>query len=119
MSKRPLDDADIEALAEAICMDTVNTIQQEGGSEELEVALNFLAMYVSHLVFFALTNYPNNASDKVKEDYSFQSYQNMKANIQGAIGVGFKGAMEQFSGRHASYYCMIQPVPEPVNKEPC
>lgn len=43
----------------------------------------------------------------------------IKEMIQNGVAEGFKRALSKFNGQIVDYYCIIKPVPDPVNKEPC
>lgn len=117
----PMSELEVEQFAHFLTADTMGFINQNAVGVELEAALHFLSMFVGHLVYQALTNKPDTAgySQEEEVDYAFKSYKNMKENIEGALAMGFKGAMETFSGKNSDFYCQVTPVPAPINKRPC
>lgn len=87
-------------------------IQEETHGIEFanKAALSILASYVSTLVSV-------NLSEKATEVN--KSFAVIKEHIAQAVALGTETGTTGFYRSPVPHYCMIRPVPEPVNKVPC
>lgn len=86
-----------------------------------ELGTKFVEHYIQALVYHVLTDMPGKDKATKTEQYEYvqSNFMTLKYQLQGSICEGFERAIEAFSNMHIEYYCQINPVPEPINKEPC
>lgn len=114
-------DAEVEDTARYVALETFGMIEDVGEDRKLDVTITYLAIFVGSLVLKSLVMTPNTILAK-KEliDFTEKNFKNMKVNIQNAVALAFKSAVEDYSGKDdADYYCQIKPMPQPTNKTPC
>lgn len=82
------------------------------------LCMQVLASYIGNLTYNILTE-DLEVSKKDKMEAVFNNFKSLKGQVQEAVAAGFTGAMTRFSGKDTEYYCTINMIPEPVNKQPC
>jgi len=82
--------------------------------------MHTLAKVIDGIVYKSLSDIPDDIKgDQAKHDWCYASYEDAKLRVQSAVSAGFQAAMLTFSGKSCEYYCLVKPVPESVNKQPC
>lgn len=83
------------------------------------LSVHFLQMYIETLVGAALNDYKGRKMDNTEAyEHTKIELNQIKADIQNAVCVGFEKAFKRFSGVDNEYYCLIAPMPPVANKEP-
>ena len=83
--------------------------------------LMYTTQFLCLMLLRTLAEKPSNVEAMSKDEiYAFTSknYREMKNNIAEAVSAAFDGAMTQYSGQKAEYYCNVALVPVTMNKEP-
>lgn len=111
----------VDEQSQVIGKETFNIIKALG--DKKQVTGVFVAKVIEYLieasVHDSLVNIQGEPqSDEDAYNLTKDSFTNLKINLQQGIAVGFERAIEEYSGRQLSYYCLIRPVPEPTNKLP-
>lgn len=83
-------------------------------------ATNFISQYIELLLSDALRDYPKTgATQKEQMTQVSGNFKDIKQEIQQQIANAFTRVMEGYSGMDIDYYCLIKPLPEPINKHMC
>ncbi len=91
-------------------------IEDLGPSVGESVQFTVLGSLLSTILYKDLTA---NALAKTTEDQKFKRYKDLKNVIQNTISMGFETAFSKFTGKQVDYVTTVDPMPEPLNKEPC
>lgn len=75
-----------------------------------------LASFVGNIIYRGLVH---SATETSTEEQKFKNYQHDKDLVSRSVAKGFEVAFRNFSNITMDYYCVVQPVPEPINKEMC
>lgn len=121
MSKKEISDEQwADEVSRELVEETFKLLQGRGMYAFRLAAVNFIARFVGVLTHEALRAKPKGKLNK-EEQYKFVegNFMKVKASLQECVAAGVQGAVSTFSGRKVEYYCVIKPVPEPVNKQLC
>ncbi len=111
----------ISDFAKTMALGLIKIMDEQGAEHGVEVAhsaaTQFTGAFIAALTCRALGN-NRIVPGTSKEQYEKVSLQLAahKTRVQEAVAAGFAGAMSEFVGRPVEYYCLIQPVPEPVTQ---
>lgn len=79
----------------------------------ITVALTIIANITSTLVFDALHHHKDKNNDKLYE------FNVIKLALENVISSAIQAAWKADTGQSGDFYCMINKVPEPINKLEC
>lgn len=122
---------ELEAWISNYCRKTIaellSSVAMKAKEKPIDLSQDLHIHLISTLIGVTLYSHLRDSSIAVKkmskesekQKAMIQSYTLLKGRIQEAVASAFMGAMTTFSGKSADYYCLIKPVPDAANKEPC
>lgn len=120
MAKNILIESLVDEMAEEMSKETVKVLTQVGKPKQMvrPLMLKFLNFYIRSMIMTALNEYKvKKIKDSEAYEYTRQNFLDLKINLQKEIGTAFEDAFKLYSGRaEVEYYCVINPVPEPISK---
>jgi catalase (peroxidase I) len=113
-----------EQTVTPLIVETINILKHEentlGIKGKNELLAFFLTGYVGSIMYNALMTHKDvKLSKEAKHQLVMKEFADTKAKMSEAMAQAFTAAMSNFVGRHIDYYCLVKPVPEAINKEPC
>ncbi len=91
-------------------------------TQDLSVKLltSFIKSYIHLVVLEVFIQKPGMKLSKQEHfNYTSANFNQIKLLIQSAVAEGFNQAVLDFTSQNMDYYCIIKPMPEPINKEMC
>ncbi len=80
------------------------------------LCIHFLARVLTATVLDTLNTRKDGAKDDEEQfRFSKDQFLDLKTQVQDATALSFQTAFHHFTGRNVEYYCVIKPVPEPLN----
>lgn len=97
----------------------IKTCAKPKGEEMVEILTKiFMEHMIENIVYDSLIG-PSNAGEENAYKLTKESFLRTKVDIQSSVAVGFERAFLKFAGREVDYYCQINAISEPINKELC
>lgn len=123
MSKNLVLDSWINEMSELIAKETNGLIKTLGRPKDASVRLSVSVLQESvRLVILDVLTQHSERNDITREEVyviTKENFSGLKIQVQNSIARGFEQAFGEFTGRSVEYYCVINPVPEAINKEAC
>lgn len=113
----------VDEFAEDMAAETLKLIKasskSKGDKVSKELSVQFIK-YLTHLVILDTLNEYKKKKLSSKKAYEFthKNFTDLKLQLSHALAESFEKSFEVFSNRYVEYYVAINPVPNPVNKEP-
>jgi len=112
---------EIDEIAKVIAAETFNIIKslpKEGSDPTIPIVSRSLKFYLEKVILHVLLRkYGKNVTDEEAYQITHANFLELKNELQDNIAQAFDDAFIQFVGKKMDYYCIINPFPNPVNKE--
>jgi len=120
-----IDKAWSDEMAETIAQETHKMVKNIAKSKKANSVLkktlytDFLSSYLEKIILECLNQYKEQdiKGSKAQMEYTYKEFGELKEFVRGSVSSAFERAFITYCNQYIPYYCLINPMPAPINKD--